>query len=105
MFVVLAPQRAVRLQRRLPKDRFDTTPDGEPGVHHLCAGYKGFVSHVDAPMRFMAGELRAGRDATGLRARYAAAAAHRQRNEPCSCGSGTTWKRCHGSPAPGALDR
>lgn len=105
MFVVLAPQRAVRLQRRLPKDRSDTTPDGEPGVHHLCAGYKGFVSHVDAPMRFMAGELRAGRDATGLRARYAAAAAHRQRNEPCGCGSGTTWKRCHGSPAPGALDR
>jgi serine-type anaerobic sulfatase-maturating enzyme len=87
-----------------PKDRFDTTPDGEPGLHHLCAGYKAFFGHVDAPMRFMAAEVRSGRDATGLRAWYADADAHRNRNDPCSCGSGTKWKRCHGSPAPGARD-
>ena len=82
-----------------PKDRFDTTPDGEPGLHHLCAGYKAFFHHVDAPMRFMAGELRAGRDATGLRDWYARADEGRGRNDPCSCGSGTKWKRCHGASA------
>jgi uncharacterized protein len=80
-----------------PKDRFDTTPDGEPGLHHLCAGYKAFFGHIDAPMRVMAAELRAGRDATGLRTWYAQADAQRGRNDPCSCGSGRKWKRCHGA--------
>jgi uncharacterized protein len=55
-----------------PKDRFAVTPDGEPGLHALCEGYQMFFRHVDAPMRFVAAELRAGRDATGLRAWYAA---------------------------------
>jgi uncharacterized protein len=80
-----------------PKDRFDTTEDGEPGLNHLCAGYKAFFHHVDAPMRFMAGELRAGREAIALRSWYAAADARRGRNDPCSCGSGAKWKRCHGT--------
>jgi uncharacterized protein len=80
-----------------PKDRFATTPDGEPGLHHLCAGYKAFFGHVDAPMRYMANRLRAGKDATGLREWYAAADADRGRNDPCTCGSGRKWKRCHGA--------
>jgi uncharacterized protein len=87
-----------------PKDRFATTPDGEPGLHHLCAGYKAFFGHVDAPMRFMADRLRAGRDATALRDWYAAADAERGRNDPCTCGSGRTFKRCHGRPAAGPSD-
>ena len=81
-----------------PKDRFDTTPDGEPGLHHLCVGYKAFFHHVDAPMRFMADELRAGRDAAGLRDWYARADGQRGRNDLCSCGSGSKWKKCHGAP-------
>lgn len=44
-----------------PKDRFATTPDGEPGLHYLCPSYKAFFAHVDRPMRFMAGALRTGR--------------------------------------------
>ena len=80
-----------------PKDRFATTPDGEPGLHVLCAGYQDFFHHVDAPMRFVADEIRAGRDATSLRERYAAADAQRGPDDPCSCGSGTPWARCHGS--------
>ncbi len=55
-----------------PKDRFLTTPDGEPGLHYLCEGYQRFFGHVDEPMRVMAGLLRQGQDATGLRGWYAA---------------------------------
>jgi uncharacterized protein len=57
-----------------PKDRFITTPDGEPGLHYLCAGYKRFFRHVDEPMRFMADLLRSGHDATGVRDWYASRA-------------------------------
>jgi len=41
-----------------PKDRTDFTPDGEAGLNHLCAGFKAFFTHVDQPMRQMAGLLR-----------------------------------------------
>ena len=41
-----------------PKNRFINTPDGEPGLNYLCAGYKHFFQHIDLPMRYMANELR-----------------------------------------------
>jgi uncharacterized protein len=44
-----------------PKDRLIDTPDGEPGLNYLCAGYKAFFHHVDGPMRAMADLYRAGR--------------------------------------------
>ena len=44
-----------------PKHRFSITPDGEPGLNYLCAGYKHFFKHIGPYMEFMAGELRAGR--------------------------------------------
>jgi uncharacterized protein len=44
-----------------PKNRFLTTPDGEPGLNYLCAGYKAFFTHVDRPMRLMAQLLQRGR--------------------------------------------
>ncbi|HEY1808344.1 MAG TPA: anaerobic sulfatase-maturation protein [Acidobacteriaceae bacterium] len=44
-----------------PKHRFLETPDGEPGLNYLCAGYKQFFHHVDPFMKFMAGELKNGR--------------------------------------------
>ena len=55
-----------------PKDRFLTTPDGERGLHYLCAGYQRFFRHIDEPMRVMATLLRQGSDATGIRDWYAA---------------------------------
>lgn len=41
-----------------PKNRFINTPDGEPGLNYLCAGYKAFFQHVDRPMKIMAELLR-----------------------------------------------
>jgi uncharacterized protein len=44
-----------------PKNRFIKTPDGEDGLNYLCAGYKAFFTHIDGPMKVMAGLLRKGR--------------------------------------------
>jgi uncharacterized protein len=44
-----------------PKNRFINTPDGEPGLNYLCAGYKAFFTHIDRPMRVMSDLLRQGR--------------------------------------------
>ncbi len=44
-----------------PKDRFIATPEGEPGLNYLCAGYKLFFHHVDRPMRIMSDLLRQNR--------------------------------------------
>jgi uncharacterized protein len=81
-----------------PKDRFATTPEGEPGLHYLCRSYKDFFHHVSEPMRAMSGLLRAGQPAADLMTRYAVADASRGRNDQCTCRSGRKWKRCHGAP-------
>jgi uncharacterized protein len=44
-----------------PRNRFIATPDGEPGLNYLCAGYKLFYRHIDKPMKAMASLLRQGR--------------------------------------------
>ena len=44
-----------------PRNRFIHTPDGEPGLNYLCAGYKLFFNHINRPMRLMAELLRRGR--------------------------------------------
>ena len=89
-----------------PKNRFILTPDGEPGLNYLCAGYKAFFTHVDKPMRIMADLLRRGRYADEVMqilkteaVRLSALVARTGRNEPCPCGSGRKTKRCHGTLA------
>ena len=79
-----------------PKDRFIRTPDGEEGLNYLCAGYKAFFGHIDAPMRMMASLLAADRAPAELMAVYAAEDRRRGRNDPCTCQSGRKWKQCHG---------
>ena len=80
-----------------PKDRFATAPSGEDGQHYLCPGYLSFFHHVREPMAAMAQLLREGRAPSDLMAVYARDDAGRGRNEPCTCGSGKKWKKCHGS--------
>ena len=80
-----------------PKDRFISTPDGEPGLNYLCSGYKAFFQHIDEPMRAMCNLLSEDRAPAEITALYASADAARGRNDPCTCGSGRKWKRCHGA--------
>ncbi len=49
-----------------PKHRFIKTPDGEPGLNYLCAGYKRFFTHIDRHMKLMANLLRAQRPAAEI---------------------------------------
>jgi uncharacterized protein len=78
-----------------PKNRFLTTPSGEPGLNYLCAGYKDFFTHIDGVMKIMAGLLRSGRYADEVMR----VLTHAPRNEPCPCGSGRKSKHCHGASA------
>ncbi len=88
-----------------PKHRFLTTPDGEPGLNYLCAGYKMFFHHIDPYMRFMVSELAAGRAPANVM-RWIAAQDMRAafekggRNDPCPCGSGKKLKHCCNELAP-----
>jgi uncharacterized protein len=80
-----------------PKDRFILTPDGEAGLNYLCAGFKDFFHHVDGAMRTMGELLARNRAPAEIMGLYASEDAKRGRNDPCSCGSGQKWKRCHGA--------
>ena len=88
-----------------PKDRFIHTPDGEPGLNYLCAGYKLFFHHIADAMEFMVDELNMQRSPANIMPFMAEndAIARRVyppvgRNEPCPCGSGRKYKQCHGAP-------
>ncbi len=89
-----------------PKNRFIDTPDGEPGLNYLCAGFKDFFHHADYPMKIMAGLIRRERSAAEVMpilaaeaAKWEALFARTARNDMCPCGSGQKFKRCHGQPA------
>ena len=86
-----------------PKNRVLSTPDGEPGLNWLCEGLKAFFVHTERPMRIMADLLRRGQYADGVmkilaeeekRQRHSFAGVGR--NDPCPCGSGLKFKKCHG---------
>jgi uncharacterized protein len=89
-----------------PKHRFIETPDGKVGLNFLCAGLKAYFAHIDPYMRVLADLLRRGWSAAEIMPILAANADHERRafgnagrNEPCPCGSGRKFKRCHGSGA------
>jgi uncharacterized protein len=86
-----------------PKNRVLMTSDGEPGLNWLCAGLKAFFNHVDRSMRIMADLLRGGQNADGIMKILAQEEGRPLpkddkigRNDPCPCGSGLKYKKCHG---------
>jgi uncharacterized protein len=86
-----------------PRNRFIATPDGEPGLNYLCAGYKLFFDHIGPAIETMAALLRQGRLAGEIMpmhlspdARHEPAETKVGRNDPCPCGSGIKFKHCHG---------
>jgi uncharacterized protein len=91
-----------------PKNRFLTTPDGEPGLNYLCAGYKSFFNHADRSLKILAGLIHRGLPATKIMALLAQEEAQQAevfsqvgRNAPCPCGSGVKFKKCHGRDEAG----
>jgi uncharacterized protein len=93
-----------------PKHRFTTTPDGEPGLNYLCAGYKKFFHHIDPHMTTMAQLLRSRRPPAEIMQMLANEEAGKKqgdarsgagRNDPCPCGSGKKYKRCCGAASGG----
>jgi uncharacterized protein len=61
-----------------PKDRFISTPAGDPGLNYLCAGFKAFFHHIDRPMRIMAALLARDRAPSEIVRLYAAEDARRE---------------------------
>lgn len=49
-----------------PKNRFCSTPDGEPGLNYLCAGYRNFFEHVAPQMEVMANLYKQGRPCSDI---------------------------------------
>jgi uncharacterized protein len=85
-----------------PKDRFIETPEGESSLNYLCEGYKSFFSHINEPMQFMARELSHHRPPANVMfyihqkdRELQAAIMQAGRNDPCPCGSGLKYKKCH----------
>lgn len=55
-----------------PKHRFMKTPEGEPGLNYLCAGYKKFFRHIDPNMRRMTELLKSRRAPANIMSMLAA---------------------------------
>lgn len=81
-----------------PKDRLCSTPDGEPGLNYLCAGYRSFFRHARPYTEQMAALGWAGQQPDALMAQLregrTRALPKVGRNEPCPCGSGRKFKAC-----------
>ncbi len=90
-----------------PKNRFIQTPDGEPGLNYLCAGYKRFFTRCQPFVQEVATQWR--RQTLALEQQLPPKPTthiqshHRThirsgpkigRNAPCPCGSGLKYKKC-----------
>lgn len=83
-----------------PKDRFTLSSDGEPGQNYLCAGLELFFKHTRPAMRTMAQLLQQGRPPADVMEITAAVDKKSGRHRQCPCGSGRSFRACHGSSNP-----
>jgi len=83
-----------------PKDRLLKTPDNEPGLNYLCAGYRAFFNYVDQPMKLMAAYLNMERAPAEIMKAMVAQPTLRETpgGAPCPCGSGRAVEACHRAP-------
>lgn len=83
-----------------PKDRLLKTPDQEPGLNYLCAGYRAFFNYVGQPMKQMAALLRMQRPPAEIMKTMGAAPALSEApaGSDCPCGSGKPVEQCHRAP-------
>ena len=86
-----------------PKNRLNETPDGEPRLNYLCDGFKAFFTFADPAMKIMADLIQRGQPADEIMKirgteKKGDERGSREpcRNEPCFCGSGLKFKKCHG---------
>jgi uncharacterized protein len=83
-----------------PKHRFINTPEGQPGLNYLCAGYKKFFHHVEPYMEYMAKELKNKSAPANVmnwvrnKESQVIKPLTPERNDPCPCGSGKKFKNC-----------
>jgi hypothetical protein len=79
------------------------TPEGEPGLNYLCAGYKKFFRHIDPAMQRMTLLLRNQRAPAEVMAWVNSTTPqtiknpNTPRSAPCPCGSGKKYKFCCGT--------
>jgi uncharacterized protein len=90
-----------------PKNRFLSTPDGEPGLNHLCAGWKAFFHRANEPLQAIATLMRMGRPASevmrimaGKEEEWQKALSRAKQNDTCPCHSGLKYGECHGWRRP-----
>jgi len=86
-----------------PKHRFSNVYSSDEYLNYLCLGYKEFFSHVDWPMRIMTSLFNQGRDPAEIMTildrkndNLSDIFPEIGRNDPCPCGSGIKFKKCHG---------
>ncbi len=86
-----------------PKHRFIKDETGERRLNYLCRGYKKFFAHINWPMIIMASLFNQGRAPADVK--FILDGGHLRlkklfpyvfRNDPCPCGSGIKFKKCHG---------
>jgi uncharacterized protein len=81
-----------------PKDRIALSPEGEPNLNYLCAGYRMFFRHARPFAERMTQMLKQGMSKTAIMHQVALHERSRWenvgRNELCPCGSGRKYKHC-----------
>jgi uncharacterized protein len=80
-----------------PKDRIIQTPDGDPGLNYLCAGYRRFFNHFKPFLEELTRVWRMEMHRQTMpppRRTSIRSTPKVGRNHPCPCGSGKKFKHC-----------